>query len=98
MMKVIREYLTKANVPEVIIRKKMIAYGKHLDIAKEFEDWILTKKYADKNCVEVENYSAKELAELSEFLDGEGAFSMLIQLREKPNQALRKIKDGFLLR
>lgn len=97
-MKVIRGYLTKANVPEVIISKKMAAYEKHLDIAKEFEDWVLTGKYADKNCVEVEGYTAKELAKLSEFLDGEGAFSMLIQLREKPDQALRKIKDGFMFR
>lgn len=97
-MEIIREYLMKANVPEVILNKKMTSYGKHLDIAKEFENWILTKKYADKNCVKVENYSAKDLAKLSEFLDGEGAFSMLIQLREKPNQALRKIKEGFLLR
>lgn len=97
-MKIIKEYLFKAKVPEVIINKKIAAYEKHPDIAKEFENWILTKKYPEKDCVVVENYTAEKLANISEFLDGEGAFAMLIQLREKPHQALKKIKDGFMLR
>lgn len=97
-MKIIKEYLSNAKVPEVIIDRKMAAYEKHPDIANEFENWILTKKYFGKNCVVVENYTAEKLANISEFLDGEGAFAMLIQLREKPHQALKKIKDGFMLR
>lgn len=97
-MKIIKEYLINAKVPEVIINKKMAAYEKHPDIAKEFESWILTKKYSEKASVVVENYTAKKLANISEFLDGEGAFAMLIQLREKPHQALKRIKDGFMLR
>lgn len=97
-MKAIREYFEKANIPQVIINRKINSYEKNPDIANEFEKWILTKEYVTEDCVTVENYTAKKISELSEFLDGEGAFSMLIMLREDPQKALEKIKKGFLMR
>ena len=42
-------------------------------------------------------YSTKDLAKLSPFLDGEGAFMLLIKLRENPDNAMKKIKKGFKL-
>ena len=46
----------------------------------------------------VENYTAEKISSLSEFMDGEGAFVLLIQLRENPQKALKRIKDGFVMR
>ena len=43
----------------------------------------------------VEGYSAKQISEMSKYMIGEGAFVMLIELRENPESALKKIKNGF---
>ena len=67
------------------------------DICDEFEYWILNKEYK-QNGVVVNGYSAQKLAELSRFLDGEGAFMLLIELRENPEKAMTKIQEGFKLK
>lgn len=53
-----------------------------------------TKKYKD-NGIKERGYTARRLASISEYLSGEGAFIMLIELRENPDKALKKIKGGF---
>ncbi len=91
-MKVIREYYSQADMPEMFLNSKIAMFEKHLDIAKEFEAWIKTGEYKIDGVSE-QGYTAKDLSEISPFLDGEGAFSLLIQLRENPNKALKKIKN-----
>ncbi len=97
-MNIIRNYYEKTGVPEIMINKKVASFEKNPDIAKEFEHWILTKEYIIEGCVSVENYTAEKISELSEYIDGEGAFSLLIQLRENPQKALNRIKEGFVMR
>ena len=46
----------------------------------------------------IEEYYAKKLSEMSKYLDGEGAFMLLIELRENPQNALEKIKNGFKMK
>ncbi|MCM1136096.1 MAG: hypothetical protein NC400_11030 [Clostridium sp.] len=96
-MNVIREYLERTKLPTVLLNKKMAMYERHPDIAEEFKRWIQTGEYLE-NGVSVENYTAEKIAELSELMDGEGAFTMLIQLRETPDKALRRIERGFKMR
>ena len=43
----------------------------------------------------MEGYTAKKLSELSEYLDGDGAFVLLIELRENPDKARKRITNGF---
>ena len=43
----------------------------------------------------MEGYTAKKLSELSEYLNGDGAFVLLIELRENPEKAHRRIMQGF---
>ena len=74
--------------------RKVLTYSKHPDIAEEFSDWIRSGHYRD-NGLEVQGYTAKQLAELSQYLVGEASFSMMIMLRENPKKALSKIKGGF---
>lgn len=97
-MNIIREYYEKTNLPDMMIDRNVALFDKHPDIKKEFEHWIRTGEYAVDHAASAENYTAKALSELSEFLDGEGAFSMLIQLRETPEKALKKISGGFKMR
>ena len=61
---------------------------------KEFEYWIEHKAYLQKG-ISVEGYTARSLADLSAYTDGEAAFMLLIELREAPDRALRRIKSGI---
>lgn len=97
-MEIIEKYLEKVHLPEMLMKKKMDSYKKHPDIAKEFEYWIKNKQYFQDNCVKIEGYTAEKLAKLSEFLNGEGAFGLLIELREDPGKALKRISKGFKMR
>lgn len=98
MSKIIEEYYAKAKVMPLLLKSKMSKLSKHPDIAAELEYWITEKQYKEVHCVVVEGYSAKKLSELSKFLDGEGAFMLLIELRENTTNALAKIENGFKIK
>ena len=98
MFKLIRNYYEKAGIPAILINKKMESCERNTDVAREFEYWLQNKKYIAKDYVVVENYTAESLAKLSDLLDGEGAFALLIQLREDPQKALKRIEAGFMIR
>lgn len=96
-MEQIKEYLTAAGLDEEFVERKISQYIKHIDIADEFAEWIASGQYKE-NGIQVEGYTAKQLSELSEYLVGEGSFSMLIMLREKPEKAKKKIQEGFRIK
>ncbi len=93
----IKNYLISAGLDEDFAERKITQYSKHLDIADEFSSWIKNGQYIE-NGIQVEGYTAKQLSELSEYLVGEGSFSMLIMLREKPEKAKKKIQEGFRIK
>lgn len=95
MNDIIRQFYEKNNLPKPIVEQKVAAFSRHSDIAEEFEQWITNKTYKTQGAVTVEGYTAKSLAELSEYLRGEGSFLVLIELREKPEKALKRIAGGF---
>ena len=97
MVERIKEYLTSAGLDEEFVERKLSQYSKHVDIADEFANWIASGKYTEDG-IQVEGYTAKQLSELSEYLVGEGSFSMLIMLREKPEKAKKKIQEGFRIK
>lgn len=70
-------------------------FERNADIKREFEHWIKTKEFFENEQVVVQRYSAKQISEMSKYMIGEGAFVMLIELRENPENALKKIKNGF---
>ena len=73
-------------------------FDKHKDIASEFEKWIKEKEYKMEGAVTVEGYTAKKLSEISDYLNGEGAFMMLVELRENPKKAKERIAGGFKIK
>lgn len=98
MSKIIEEYYSKTDIMPLLLQSKLKKFEKHSDIAKEFEYWIENKTYMKNGCVMINDYTAEKLATLSDFLDGEGAFMLMIELRENPQNAMKKITDGFKLK
>ena len=98
MNKIISNYYMTAVTPSFIIKQKMEKLERNTDILTEFEHWIQSKNYVNDGCVTVNGYTAEKLAALSEFIDGEGAFMLLIELREAPDRAMRRISNGFVMK
>lgn len=97
MSKIIENYYKQADVMPLLLKQKMNKLTRNNDVLKEFEYWIEHKQYI-ANGVSIEGYTAKALAELSDYIDGEAAFMLLIELREAPDKALCRIKSGFKIK
>lgn len=97
MSKIIETYYKQANVMPLLLKQKMLKLQRNTDILKEFEYWIEHNEYLQPG-VSVEGYTAKSLSELSLYIDGEAAFMLLIELREYPEKAFRRIKSGFKIK
>jgi hypothetical protein len=98
MSKVVEEYYKQANMMPLILKQKLSKLQKNTDILQEFEYWIQHKDYKKDDCVSIDGYTAEKLAALSEYVDGEGAFMLLIELRENHDKALRRISNGFKMK
>ncbi len=98
MSKIIEEYYKSANIIPFLLNRKMDKFKKHPDVAAEFEYWIENKKYKSTDCISIKGYTAQKIAEISNLLDGEGAFVLLIELKENPTKALERIKNGFKIK
>lgn len=96
MNSIIRDYYENAGVKPFLIDEKLDKLKKYSDIEAEFEYWIKNKQY--KNDVSVEGYTASDIANMSHYLNGEGAFMLLIELRENPEMAKQKIRNGFKIK
>lgn len=94
MSKIIKDFYEKAGTLPTLLQQKIVQFEKHPDIKQEFEYWIEHRKFKNAG-VEVKGYTAEKLAALSEYLDGEGAYLLLVELRENPDRAMRRIKSGF---
>ena len=97
MREVIREYYSKTKLEEFQLMHKLEMLERHTDIQKELEYWIINRKYL-QNGISVEGYSAETLSKVSKYLDGEGAFIMLIKLRENPEDAKKQIVNGLKMK
>ncbi|MBR4731558.1 MAG: hypothetical protein IK081_02215 [Lachnospiraceae bacterium] len=97
MSNLIREYYEKADLSADLLTEKLEKFERNPDIAKEFEYWIKNGEFKC-NGIEEKGYTAEKLASLSDLINGEGAFILLIELREKPEKALKRINGRFVIR
>ena len=95
MNDIIRQFYEKNNLPKPIVEQKVAAFRRHSDIAEEFEQWITDRTYKAEGAVTIEDDTASKLSEMSEYLNGDGAFVLLIELREQPEKAHKRIGQGF---
>ena len=98
MSKIIENFYKKTDIPLPLLRQKLTKLGRNADIQDEFEYWIENGCYKDSPCISVEGYTAHSLASISPYLEGEGAFMMLIDFRERPERAKEKIKKGLKIK
>lgn len=98
MSQIIKEFYQNKSIPDMLIQHKLNKFSKYPDIQTEFEYWIQNKRYSENYPVEVEGYTAKYIASLSKYMDGEGSFMQLMELRENPKSAIQQIKDGFKMK
>ena len=94
MNKVIEAYYSQAKINPFLISQKLAAFSRNSDLQTEFVYWIEHKTYK-KDAVAIHGYTAEKLATLSEYLNGEGAFMLMIELREDPEKAMYRISHGF---
>ncbi len=98
MSQIIEQFYQNVSIPHLLVQHKLNKLSQHPDIEAEFEYWILNKKYSEDHPVEVEGYTAKRIASLSKYMNGEGSFMQLIELRENPMNAIQQIKNGFKMK
>ena len=95
----IKEFYSAYNLPHVLINEKLARFERNKDIAAEFIQWTKSGEYVPADiCVEVEGYTAEKLAGMSKYLDGDGAFEILMELRENKEKALHRIANGFKIK
>lgn len=92
---IIRQFYEKSNLPALVIETRIAAFNRNSDISEEFEEWITDRTYRTKHAISVEGYTAKKLSEISNYLNGDSAFILLIELRENPDKAHKRIERGF---
>lgn len=90
----IEAYYSQAKVNPHLLKQKLEKFSRNPDLQKEFAYWIEHRAFMADSVV-IHGYTAEKLAALSEYLNGEGAFMLMIELRENPNKALKRISDGF---
>ena len=94
MSNVIETFYKDNNIPEFLLKQKMAKFENNPDVAGEFEYWIKNKKYKQQETIVVEGYTAEKISQLSEYIDGEGAFMLLIELRTLIEQKKELRKDS----
>ena len=94
MSSIIEKYYNDNDIAPQLLKQKLERLERNADIAKEFEYWIEKKRYKSDG-LEIEGYTAEKLSQLSKYLVGEGSFMLLIELRETPEKAHKKIDRGF---
>jgi len=93
----ILNFLTiEMKIPKKVAEDNIVKFQRHPDIMDEFDDWIKTRVFPE-NAVSVEGYSA-ELLNKTTFLSVVGSYNYLISLREKPEESLKRLKEGFKIK
>lgn len=95
MSDIIKAFYEKTSIIPALMQQKLNRFNENPDIKEEFEYWIKEKKYKESDAVSLQGYTAKKLSELSPYMQGEGAFVVLMELRDNPDKALKRIKEGF---
>ena len=70
---------------------------KYEDIKQEFLHWLEKRDYIVEEPVIVEGYSALAIVDRMATLDGVGAFSMLVDLRDRPKEAREILQNGLAI-
>ena len=96
MKNTIESYYVNTGINPFLLKQKLAKFSRNPDLQSEFAYWIANGSFSEP-AISIEGYTAAKLASLSPYLNGEGAYMLMIELRESPKTALRKIQDGFYM-
>lgn len=98
-MEIIKDYLKSLNLTEPVINQLLKTFINNPDIVNEYENWLKTKEFVINNPITEQGYTAKMIYEKwvveDSILDINGVFSLLVTLRENPENGLKYIIEGF---
>lgn len=92
----IRDYLTQELQMKPFVANMMVTrLCRYDDIRAEFYNWLDTRSYQTENPLQVEGYTAADIAALAPFMDASAVYGFLVTLRENPKDAKDIIARGF---
>lgn len=95
-LEMVQKYLTGERQCEgLVVTKLTDKVIKYEDILEDFCHWLETRDYYNEKAVVVEGYSAQAIVDIAPMLDGIGAFNFLVDLRDRPEEAKKIIREGF---
>lgn len=94
-MEQIKTYLESEGLSSGAVQRRLAEFERNPDIAAEFEEWIQNGAGEYVNGVVIEGYTAKQIKELAQFMNGIGVYNFLVTLRENPEVAKKYIAEGF---
>lgn len=91
----IKYLIREKHCPEQSMTDMILKITKYDDIYQEFLSWLGRRDYQTPNPVTVEGYSAQNIYDVANFLDGIGVYNFLVDLRDNPIQAKKYLEEGF---
>ena len=92
---IIDYFKNELNKNDIVSKKIFNDLSKYDDIFNEFTKYLVQKTYDIPNAINVEGYTAKQIAELNPNFKATGVYTFLNYLREKPKEAKETIRKGF---
>lgn len=92
---IIDYFKNKLNKNDIVSKIIFNDLSKYDDIFNEFIKYLVQKNYDISNAINVEGYTAKQIAELNPGLEATGIYMFLKYLREKPEEAKETIRKNF---
>lgn len=92
---IIDYFKNELNKNDIVSKKIFNDLSKYDDIFNEFTKYLVQKNYDIPYAINVEGYTAKQIAELNPRFEATGVYTFLEYLREKPEEAKEMIRKGF---
>ena len=93
--KVIHYLIHEKHCSDAQIESALRKITKYDDIYQEFLAWLEQRNYQTPTQVTVEGYSAQDIYDKANFLDGIGVYNLLVDLRDEPERVKQYIAEGF---
>lgn len=92
---IIDYFKNELNKNDIVSKKIFNDLSKYDDIFNEFTKYLVQKNYDIPYAINVEGYTAKQIAKLNPNFKATGVYTFLNYLREKPEEAKETIRKGF---
>lgn len=92
---IIRYFVEEKHTSEYVANVLTKTLKKYPDIEKEFLYWLENRNFDMEAPLVINGYSARKVHEIAPFLDVAGVYNFMVTLRDDPERAERRIRNGF---